>query len=355
MALEQRADLGRVLAAQHGRAGDLGAVEVQDRQHGAVARGVEEGDALPRALQRPGLGLAVADHRQRDQVGVVHHRPEGVHQHVAELPALVDRARRRHGHVAGDAAGCGELAEEPPHPLGVAGDVRVGLGVGPLEVAGGDERGAPVAGTGEVEHLLPGLADQPRRVRVDERQPRAGPPVAEQPRLDVLGGQRLPQQRVGHQVDLADGQVVVGPPPGVEGGHLGIVEHGEPCGHLVQQSTVRHLVRPRLGGPRGGATGTANVPIRRLESDGSWVLRRADPRTPPIARPPLHIHTPRGYGGRHEHPPHPPPHGHVRGRRRGAGRGRGGVHVPHAPGDPSAGTGVVPDLRHGPGAGRRHR
>ena len=36
--------------------------------------------------------------------------------------------------------------------------------------------------------------------------------MAEQPRLDVLGLQRLAQQRVGQQVDLADGQVVGGPP-----------------------------------------------------------------------------------------------------------------------------------------------
>ena len=40
--------------------------------------------------------------------------------------------------------------------------------------------------------------------------------VAEQPRLDVLGQQRLAQQRVGHQVDLADRQVVRRAPPGVE-------------------------------------------------------------------------------------------------------------------------------------------
>src|SRR4026207_989078 len=33
-------------------------------------------------------------------------------------------------------------------------------------------------------------------------------PVAEQPWLGVLRAQRLPQERVGHEVDLADGQVI---------------------------------------------------------------------------------------------------------------------------------------------------
>ena len=93
----------------------LRAVEVQDRQHGAVARRVEEGDALPRPFQRPGLGLTVPDDRERDQIRVVHHRTERVHQDVPELAALVDRPGRGHRHVAGNAAGRGELPEQPQH------------------------------------------------------------------------------------------------------------------------------------------------------------------------------------------------------------------------------------------------
>ena len=41
----------------------------------------------------PGLGLAVADHAGDEQVGVVERRAEGVDERVAELAALVDRAR----------------------------------------------------------------------------------------------------------------------------------------------------------------------------------------------------------------------------------------------------------------------
>jgi hypothetical protein len=47
------------------------------------------------------------------------------------------------------------------------------------------------------EDLLTGAADQPVEVGVDEVQARRGAPVTEQPRLDVLGRERLAQQGVG--------------------------------------------------------------------------------------------------------------------------------------------------------------
>ena len=58
--------------------------------------------------------------------------------------------------------------------------------------------------------------DDAVQVRVDEVQPGRRAPVAEQPRLDVLEPQRLAQQRVVEQVDLADRQVVRRPPVGVD-------------------------------------------------------------------------------------------------------------------------------------------
>ncbi len=231
VSLEQAAHLSRVLAPQHRRPGDLVAVEVQDRQHGAVARRVEEGDPLPRPLERPGLGLAVADDGEREQVGVVHHRTEGVHEHVAELTTLVDRAGRRDGDVARDAAGRGELAEEPLDARLVEGHVGIDLAVGPLEVSGGDERRAAVSGAGEVDRLLTGVPDDPRQVRVDEGQAWARAPVPEQPGLDVVGGEGPTEEGVVLQIDLTDRQVVVGPPPGVHGGDLGRRRGGDDGNH----------------------------------------------------------------------------------------------------------------------------
>ena len=141
----QRVELVVRDPGQDGRVGDLVAVEVQDRQHRAVARRVEELVAVPARGQRAGLRLAVADHAGHEQVRVVERRAVGVRQRVAELAALVDRAGRLRRDVAGDAARERELAEQPPHALLVLRDVRVDLAVGALEPGVGDEAGAAVA------------------------------------------------------------------------------------------------------------------------------------------------------------------------------------------------------------------
>ena len=151
VALEQRAQLVLGDARQHGRVGDLVAVEMQHRQHGAVARRVDELVRVPAGGERPGLRLAVADHAADDQVRVVERGAVGVDERVAELAALVDRARRLGRDVARDAAREGELAEQLVHALGVARDVGVDLGVAALEPGRGDEPGAAVARAGD-EH-----------------------------------------------------------------------------------------------------------------------------------------------------------------------------------------------------------
>jgi hypothetical protein len=144
---------------------------VVDRQDRAVAGRVEEPDPLPRAFERAGLGLSVADDGHHDEVGVVEGRAEGVDQHVAELAALVDRARRRCTDVAGDAAGGRELPEQVPQPVLVGPDVRVDLRVGALHPHVGDDGGAAVARTGQEDHVAVRGADHPVEVGVEEVQP----------------------------------------------------------------------------------------------------------------------------------------------------------------------------------------
>ena len=112
-------------------------------------------------------------------------------------------------------------------PSLVLGDVRVELAVGPFQVRVGHDARAAVAGAGDVDHVQVVLLDDPVQVDVDEVQPRRGAPVAQQPRLDVLGLQRLLQQRVVVEVDLADRQIVGRPPVGV---------------HLAQQFGGKRLV-----------------------------------------------------------------------------------------------------------------
>ncbi len=216
VAAQQRFQLLVRDPGQHGRVGDLVAVQVQDRQHRAVVDRVEELVRVPAAGQRPGLGLAVADHARHEQVRVVERRPVGVHQRVAELAALVDGAGRLRGRVRGDAAGEGELPEQPGHPRDVLGDARVELAVGALQVGVGHHPGAAVAGTADVDGVQVLVPDDPVEVRVDQVQAWRGAPVAEQPGLDVLRAKGFGQQRVAEQVDLPHRQVVGSAPPGVD-------------------------------------------------------------------------------------------------------------------------------------------
>ena len=102
------------------RVGDLVAVEVQDRQHRAARRRVEELVRVPGAGRRAGLGLAVADDARDDQVRVVERRAERGGERVAELAALVDRAGHDRRQMAREAARPGEAADQPAEARAVA-------------------------------------------------------------------------------------------------------------------------------------------------------------------------------------------------------------------------------------------
>ena len=217
---EQAADLFGILAPQDRGPGDLRPVEMENGQHGTVAFGVDEGDALPRSLQRAGFRFAVADHRDGQKVGVVEDRAEGVHEGVSEFASLVDGSRGGDGHVGGDAPRSGELPEEPRHTLLVEADPRIDLTVGALQVGSAHQGRPAVSGAGDEHDVLVGLLHQIGDVGVDEGQARGRPPVAEQSRLDVVEGQLRGGEGLGLEIYLADGQVVVGAPPGVHGRHL---------------------------------------------------------------------------------------------------------------------------------------
>jgi hypothetical protein len=203
-------------AGEDGRVADLEAVEVQDRQHRAVAGGIQELVGMPGGGQRAGLRLAVADHAGDDQGRIVEHRPEGMAERIAQLAAFVDRARAIRGGVAGNAAGKGELLEEPLQPGLILADGGVDLAVGALEIGVADHGRTAVARAGNIDHVQVVLLDDPVQVRVDEVLPGGRAPVAEQHVLDVHGRQRPPQQGVVGKVDLADRQIVGGAPIGVD-------------------------------------------------------------------------------------------------------------------------------------------
>src|SRR5450759_5358175 len=115
VALEQLAELLLRDPREHRRIGDLVAIQVQDRQDGAIAARVQELVRVPARSQRPGLGLAVPDDAEDNQVRVVEGRTVGVHQRIAELPAFVYRSWRLGCDVARYAAWKRELPEQLLH------------------------------------------------------------------------------------------------------------------------------------------------------------------------------------------------------------------------------------------------
>ena len=228
---------------------------------------------MPGGRERAGLGFAVPDHAGGDQIRVVHDHAVGMRQAVAELPAFVDGARGFGRDVAADVAGERELLEELPHPVRILALVRIDLGVRPLQVSRPEDAGRAVSWSGHEDHVEIELDDQPVQVYPDERQRRAGAPVAEQTVLHVLGGQRLAQERVVFEIDHPDRQVVTRPPIGVHlferGGRQGSVG-GCGNGHFSypRSDPWRAAGRPRYrGSNRGSSDPTKNA--RPVPSSGS--------------------------------------------------------------------------------------
>ena len=244
------------------RVGDLVAVQGEDRDDGPVNGRVEERVRVPARGQGTRLGLAVADDAEDHEVRVVEGRPEGMDQRIAELAAFVDGSGRLGRDVAADPAGERELAEEALHPRLVAGQRAVHLTGRPLEVRVRDRRRTAVPRPDDPDGVQAALLDDPPGMDVDEVQARGGPPVAQEPGLDVLRPERLAQERVVQEVDLADREVVRGAPVGVDPLEI----------RLAHRSTV---VDPGGRWPIGPRVRHGSSPPRAHRPDRSRV-RRSD-------------------------------------------------------------------------------
>ena len=243
VAAQERQEIVLRDPGEDGGIGDLVAVQMQDRQYRAVARRVEELVAVPGGRERPGLGLAVADDAGDDEVGIVERRAIGMRQGIAELAALVDGTRRVGGGVAGDAAGKRELAEQASHAGFVLRDVGIDLAVGSFEPGVGDHPRRAVAGPGDEQDVGILRLDDPVEMDIDEVQAGHRAPMAEKAWLDMRHLERRAQQRIGHQIDLPDRQVVGGAPPGVrQAERLG----REGAGRRVFDRGVRHRFTPSV-------------------------------------------------------------------------------------------------------------
>src|SRR5271155_808187 len=105
----------------------------------------------------------------------------------------MDGTWRLGGHVTGDAAGKGKLAEQLLHTFGIRTDPGVHLAVRALQVRVGDQARPAVARARDVYDVHITLADDPIEVRIDKVQPGGGPPVSEQSCFDVLSLKRFSQ------------------------------------------------------------------------------------------------------------------------------------------------------------------
>jgi hypothetical protein len=82
------------------------------------------------------------------------------------------------------------------------------FGVTAFKIGVGIERGATMSGAGDVNEVRIMRLDEAVEMNVDEVLPRRRAPVPEQPWLDLLRLERLSQQGVFEEVDLADTEIV---------------------------------------------------------------------------------------------------------------------------------------------------
>ena len=202
-------------AGQHGRIADLIAVQMQDRQHGAVGDWIEELIRLPCCRQGARLCLAIADDARDDQLRVIERRAEGMAERIAEFAAFMDGPGGRRRHVTRNAAGKRELLEQLFQSGFILGDVRINLAPRPFEIDIAHQGRAPMTRTGDVDHVQIMLLDHPVEVDIDEVLAWRRSPMSYDQRFDVSRCQRRAQERVVVEIDLPHRQVIGRPPVGV--------------------------------------------------------------------------------------------------------------------------------------------
>ena len=137
-------------------------------------------------------------------------------QRIAQFAALMNRTGRLRRDVTWNAAGKGELFEQPPQPLLVLRDVGIDFAVGAFEVGVGHQPGSAVTRSSDVNHVQVLFLDDAVQMGIDEVQSRRRAPVAEQARFDVRQLERLFQQRIVKEINLSDREVVRRAPPGIQ-------------------------------------------------------------------------------------------------------------------------------------------
>ena len=194
------------------RAGDFVAIQMQNRQHRSVSRWIQELDALPASFERAGLSLAIADDASHDQIRIIERRSKGVDQRIAKFASLMHGVRRVRSAMARNTAGRRKRTKEKPHTVDVLGNFRMHFGISSFEVCAGVQGRPSVAGARNVNDICIRFPDQPVQMNVDEILPGRCAPMPQQARLDVFFCERLAQQRIIEEIDLADAEIIRGAP-----------------------------------------------------------------------------------------------------------------------------------------------
>jgi hypothetical protein len=126
-----------------------------------------------------------------------------------------------------------------------------------------------VAGAGHEDHVEVVLLDEAVQVRVDEGQPGAGAPVAQQTILDMFGAQRLLEQGIFDQVDHPQGEIATGLPISVDeaqfvGGER-ISRDGGPRGPVSTEGEI------------GCGFDRSHVPLSLRGDDGTVTISTGSP------------------------------------------------------------------------------
>ena len=135
---------------------------------------------------------------------------------VAEFSAFIDRSRHLGGDVAGYASREGELLEQFLHALFILCDFRVKLAVCAFQVDISYKGWAAVARAGDEDGVQVVFFDGPIEVDIDEVQAGRSAPMSQEARFDIFEGKGFLEQWISEKVDLSDGEVIGGPPVGVD-------------------------------------------------------------------------------------------------------------------------------------------
>ena len=194
-------------ARQHRGIVDLVAIQMEDRQDGAIANGAQKLIDVPGSRQGSRFRFAVADHCRHDQFRIIERRPASVREHIPKLSSLMNRARRFRRAVAPNASGKRELLEEFPQAFFVFALVRVHLGVAAFQIDGSKNSRGAMPRPGQKDHVLIVLLDLAHQVNVGECQAGTRTPMPQEAVLDVFRLQGLPQQWIFLQIEHAQDYV----------------------------------------------------------------------------------------------------------------------------------------------------